>query len=164
MVRLRSNSQTAINVSQSRMAVLLRRVRHLELRVAFLQHNVEAERVESEFSPGQFNCNSSDVLKALRSHQTRSKSRCSFASAAATSQKRVGSARAGRRACSRLVPSTGCTLALIADKAETLDRRVVGPFMAGHTDANGAKHQVATGDEPVATAIIHHMWLEARRQ
>ena len=56
------------------------------------------------------------------------------------------------------------TLALIADSAENMDRHVIAPFIAGHTDAAGTTHRVTAGEEPVATAILQHMWLEARRQ
>ena len=57
-VRLRSDSEAAINIA--RMTGLLRRVRHLELRIEFLQFNVDNDRVELEFLPGQFN--GADVL------------------------------------------------------------------------------------------------------
>ena len=56
------------------------------------------------------------------------------------------------------------TLALIADKNEDVDRHVIQPYIDGHKDSQGTVHQAPTGEAPVARAILHHMWLEARRQ
>ena len=56
------------------------------------------------------------------------------------------------------------TLALIADKNDDVDRHVIQPYIDGHKDSQGVVHQAPAGEEPVARAILHHMWLEARRQ
>lgn len=53
VIRMRSDSQAAINIS--RMPGLLGRARHLELRVAYLQYMVDSGRAELEFLPGKYN-------------------------------------------------------------------------------------------------------------
>ena len=57
-VKLRSDSEGAGNIA--RMTGLLRRVRHLELRVAYLQENIETGRASVSFVPGAYN--GADVL------------------------------------------------------------------------------------------------------
>ena len=58
LIRIRSDSESAGNIAK--MTGLLRRVRHLELRVAFLQENVESGRTVVEYLPG--NRNGADVF------------------------------------------------------------------------------------------------------
>ncbi|CAE7863082.1 eIF3-S7, partial [Symbiodinium necroappetens] len=56
------------------------------------------------------------------------------------------------------------TLALIAKNAEDLiTTMVIAPFLAGVT-IDGTDHKVEAGEEPVATAIMMHLFVEARRQ
>ena len=57
-VKLRSDSEGAGNIA--RMTGLLRRVRHLELRVAYLQENIESGRASVSFVPGAYD--GADVL------------------------------------------------------------------------------------------------------
>ena len=52
-VKLRSDSEGAGNIA--RMTGLLRRVHHLELRVAYLQENIESGRASDSFVPGAYN-------------------------------------------------------------------------------------------------------------
>ena len=40
---------------------------------------------------------------------------------------------------------------------------IVAPFLAGVT-IDGQEHKAEAGDEPVATAILIHLFVEARRQ
>ncbi len=60
-MKLRSDSEGAGNIA--RMTGLLRRVRHLELRVAYLQENIEAGRASVTFVPGAYN--GADVLTKI---------------------------------------------------------------------------------------------------
>ena len=59
--------------------------------------------------------------------------------------------------------STTPTLALIAKNAEDFTTMIVAPFLAGVT-IDGQEHKAEAGDEPVATAIMIHLFVEARRQ
>ena len=59
--------------------------------------------------------------------------------------------------------STTPTLALIAKNAEDFTTMIVAPFLAGVT-IDGQHHKAEAGDEPVATAIMIHLFVEARRQ
>ena len=59
--------------------------------------------------------------------------------------------------------STTPTLALIAKNAEDFTTMIVAPFLAGVT-IDGQDHKAEAGDEPVATAIMIHLFVEARRQ
>ena len=55
------------------------------------------------------------------------------------------------------------TLALIAKNAEDFTTMIVAPFLAG-VNIDGRDHKAEAGDEPVATAIMLHLFVEARRQ
>ena len=59
--------------------------------------------------------------------------------------------------------STTPTLALIAKNAEDFTTMIVAPFIAG-VAIDGQEHKAEAGDEPVATAILIHLFVEARRQ
>ena len=55
------------------------------------------------------------------------------------------------------------TLALVAVDQASFERFVVQPLVDG-VEINAVKHQLSPDDRPVGTAILLHMWLEARRQ
>ena len=55
------------------------------------------------------------------------------------------------------------TLALVAVDQASFERFVVQPLVDG-VEINSVKHQLSPDDRPVGTAILLHMWLEARRQ
>ena len=55
------------------------------------------------------------------------------------------------------------TLALIAKNAEEFTTMIVAPFLAGVT-IDGQDHKAEAGDEPVTTAMMVHLFVEARRQ
>ena len=55
------------------------------------------------------------------------------------------------------------TLALVAVDQASFERFVIQPLLDG-VEINGVKHQLSPDDGPVGTAVLLHMWLEARRQ
>ena len=59
--------------------------------------------------------------------------------------------------------STTPTLALIARNAEEFTTIIIAPFLAGVT-IDGQDHKAEGGQEPVAGAIVTHLFVEARRQ
>ena len=58
--------------------------------------------------------------------------------------------------------SLPANLALVAATEDEFDRHVHGPLKNGFTKA-GVTHRVSTEDEPVARAVLMHLWMEARR-
>ena len=57
---------------------------------------------------------------------------------------------------------TTATLALLATNLEQLDRVLVKPLMDGWQVEGSTPITLTPSEQPIATAILHHMWSECR--